>query len=220
MRFITKTLTLATKYKQWHDELQKDNHPLYTSSSHKHYYSIVANLLSVQGGICAYTEACLCSPEAVAIDKWVDGEFQRFEFFGQLDHFDPRLKEKNGWLWDNFFMIHTDINIKEKRANVVTHLKPDTPDFNISDYLDYNIDNHIFHPRIDLSNELQQSLLNDIDYLGLNHGTIVHMRKMSLMPLLTQIRYKSMTEEDAKKLLYQFFTAYEMALVKVLALDN
>lgn len=220
MKAIVKTLTLATKYKEWHDGLEKDNHPEYNSSSNKHYYSIVANLLHLQKGVCAYTEIFLCSQETVAADKWVDGSFSKFDTFGQLDHFDPRLKDNNAWLWDNFFVIHTDINIKEKRANIITHLKPDAPDFTLSDYLVYNLANHYFHPRIDLSDDMQQSLLNDIDYLGLNHGTVVDMRKMMLMPLLTKVRYNALSKEEAKEQLFQFFTAYEMAVEQVLALDN
>jgi len=56
MRKIEKDLTLATAYKKWLDGLNKsgEEHPEYTSNG-KFYQDIVANLLWVQKGLCAYT---------------------------------------------------------------------------------------------------------------------------------------------------------------------
>ena len=219
MRKIDKSLELATEYKIWLETLQKDGHPSYTSSLHQHYYSIVANLLHVQKGLCAYTEMALCSPEDVAEKKWENGTFKKFDFMGQLDHYNPTLKKKNGWLWENFFMIHTDINIKKKRSNVAQILKPDRVDFNVKNYLSYNEKQDYFFPKSDLPNNEQQTLLNDIDYLGLNHNSIVYHRKMTLKPIIEKIKYGALTPAEAEKELFQFFTAYEMALAKILEVE-
>ena len=117
MKKIDKNLSLATSYKKWLDTLNKSgkSHPTYNSSNNKFYYDVIANLLWVQQGLCAYTEMFLINKNAVAPEKWGDGSFKRFEFLGQLDHFNARLKNTKGWDWDNFFVIHSDVNVKRKR---------------------------------------------------------------------------------------------------------
>ena len=49
MQKIDKSLTLATEYKKWLDSINKKaKHPIYTSSNHRFYYDVIANLLWVQ----------------------------------------------------------------------------------------------------------------------------------------------------------------------------
>lgn len=217
MRRINKVLDLATKYKQWHDGLVLDDHPRYNSQM-KHYRSIVANLLHVQGGLCAYTEASLCKPTIVAPDKWAEGEYkEKLQAFGHLDHYNPNLKPKNGWLWSNFFVIHACINTKIKRSEVPKILKPDSDNFEVNDYLDYDFKESIFiiKPQIN-DKKIRENLLHDIKCLGLNHPSIEHQRREFLSPILADIRYSSITPEKARERIYQFFTAYEMSVIQVL----
>src|SRR6218665_3124816 len=128
MRKIDKKLELATSYKKWLEKLQKSgkNHPKYTSSNNKFYYDIIANLLWVQQGLCAYTEMYLLNKNSVAAKEWTEGTFKQFEFLGQLDHFNAEMKDKKGWEWDNFFVVHSDVNVKRKRDKKINGIiKPD-----------------------------------------------------------------------------------------------
>jgi hypothetical protein len=127
MRKIDKDLTLATAYKKWLQELNKDgkDHPEY-SSANKFYKDIVANLLWVQKGLCAYTEMFLVDHTDLDPSEWKKGRFKEFEFLGHLDHYDSTLKKKKGWEWTNFFVVHSDVNVKRKGQKPVQGvLKPD-----------------------------------------------------------------------------------------------
>jgi len=114
MRRIDKTRILSTKYKEWVDRLDRENldHP----KKETYKLDVVMNLFYCQGGVCAYTEMRLCPPNLLDEQKWVNGRYkgkkEEIDKFGSLDHFDPRLKEKKFWKWENLFMVHTDINFK------------------------------------------------------------------------------------------------------------
>ncbi len=221
MKRINKVLELATKYREWHDRLSFDNHPKYYPQ-HKHYRSIVANLLHVQGGLCAYTEVSLCKPALVAPDRWEGGEYKgKLETFGHLDHYNPNLKPRNGWLWSNFFVIHACINTKTKLRAVPRVLKPDNDNFEINDYLDYDFSESIFIIKPQINDEkLRADLLHDIKCLGLNHPSIEHQRREFLSPILADLRFSNMTPEQARERIYQFYTAYEMAVKQILTTDG
>lgn len=220
MKKIDKPLELATKYKGWHDALEKDKHPEYDSSKNSHYYSIVANLFWVQAGLCAFTEMLLMDIGIVHPDKWVDGKFSKFQFRGQLEHFDASLKKKNGWLWSNFLMADTDINTKVKGVKKINLLKPDKDDYDPYYYLSYDNNEAMFYPNLERTSDERQLILDDIDNLGINHPSIILYRKKRLNPLLKDIQYRNKTPEEVKQEVYEFFTAYEMAVVQVLALDS
>lgn len=215
MRPITKTLSLATKYNEWLKTLDPDDHPEYESST-GFYYDIVANLLYVQDGLCAYTETYLISKDRVAPDNWKEGRYGKLQTLGQLDHFDPRLKEKNGWLWDNFFMIHSDINTKVKREHIIHLLKPDSDGFDPYYYLGYNIDMGVFFPNNERTEEEKQLILMDLKHLGINHPSIRDMRKDKLARFLVRLEFGDITVEQGKEELLEFFTAYEMSAQYIL----
>lgn len=220
MKKIVKPLELATKFKTWHDALEYDNHPEYNSSKNEHYYSIVANLFWLQGGLCAFTEMLLVDVETVSPDKWKEGVFSKFQFRGQLEHFDASLKKKNGWLWNNFLMADTDINTKVKGVKRINLLKPDKEDYDPNYYLRYDINEAMFYPNLERTNEERQLLLDDIDNLGINHPSIVLYRKKRLNPLLKSIQYQEKTFENIRDEVCEYLTAFEMAAIQVLALDN
>lgn len=65
MRKIDKTKILATQYKSW--EEKQDFHPSFSNKKERDqfYIDIVANLIHLQKGVCAYSEIMLCKPERV-----------------------------------------------------------------------------------------------------------------------------------------------------------
>lgn len=218
MRKIDKSELLATKYKKWLDDLatKGKNHPKYNSSDFKYYYDIVANLVWLQAGLCAYSEKQLQDHRKCGPEHWIDGRFNKFPFGGQLDHYDSTLKTKKGWDWDNFFLADSDLNMKHKRENRPHGvLKPDMPDFDPNTYLEYKLPEHIFVPNRNLDFETQEKVLHDLTCLGLNFEPIIDTRKSYLAEYLTDIEYQAQTAEQVREKLYQFFTAFEMAVVQV-----
>ncbi len=219
MKAINKNLSLATAYKKWVDELDASNkpHPEYNSSGGKYYYDIIANLLWVQNGLCAYTEMYLADPEKFNPDKWKEGRFEPFKTLGQLDHYDSTLKKNKGWDWSNFFMIHSDVNMKQKRDRKVNYLlKPDKPGFLAAQHLQYDIDVHFFVPNIEGKNQEEIDFIRgEIDALGLNFEPIVDYRKKRLAPLFNRINFGRITTEEARNNLDCIPTAFEMGILQI-----
>jgi hypothetical protein len=216
MRKITKDLTLATAYKKWLEKLAKDgtDHPTYNSANHRFYYDVVANLLWVQQGLCAYTEMYLINPADVEPDKWVKGKFSKFEFLGQLDHYNATMKEAKGWDWDNFFMIHSDVNVKRKgQKKVNSILKPDDEKYDPFYFLQYDFKTHNFLPNQQRDFDLQQKILEDINTLGLNFKPIIDYRKETLKPLIDEVLLGKKNIAEAKTSLKKFYTAFEMSVI-------
>ncbi len=213
MRKIDKTEILAVKYKEWQDNFPiTESHPKYNSSAGQFYYDIIANLIWVQKGLCAYTEYMMQDFEKCNPANWEDNRFKQFSFAGELDHYDPTLKNNQAWLWDNFFLIDSDVNSKKvkgtKKPNSL--LKPDNPGFDPSYYLEYDVSIHEFIPsRIRTFNE-QSSILHDINTLGLNWQPTVERRAKYLNELINDVKYGAVTFEKSKSGLYQFFTAFEL----------
>jgi len=214
MRKINKTVNLATKYKKWQDTLvrEKKRHPKYTSST-GFYYDIVANLLWVQKGLCAYSERRLQSSASFAPKNWKNGRFKKFQFAGQLDHYNNTLKISYGWLWDNFFLIDSDINVKLKRSHKPSGiLKPDLKDYDPIKYLEYDFTNHFFIPHRKLDFKLQDCVRKDISYLGLNFQPIIDIRREYLAPVMEEVKYGKISYEDALSTkLNQFYTAFQLS---------
>jgi hypothetical protein len=213
MRRINKTVILAKQYKDWLDDLTKNNkqHPSYNSSNGRFYYDIVANLIWVQSGLCAYSERWMQDHTLFEPGNWMNGKFKKFEFSGQLDHFDCSQKDNLGWLWDNFFLIDSDINVKIKKTNQPSGiLKPDLTNFNAADYLEYDPSIHCFIPKRTLDFDVQEKVLRDISYLGLNFQPIIDIRRQYLAPLIEDVKYELKTYEEVKRSMHQFFTAFEL----------
>ena len=216
MRKIDKTRILSTVYKKWEEELEASQtpHPEYTSSKHKHYQDIVMNLFHCQGGLCAYTEKFLCTPDFYEDKHWKSGKYcsPKPETNGQLDHFDESLKFKTSnptgtksWLWDNFFMIDSDTNIKKRDKPVDDILKPDRAGYDPFELLEYNDKMHVYIANTDLSEATQERINNMIDILGINHSSIKTRRKHTIT------QYKKSKEFDMSFAILEFPTAIEMA---------
>ena len=214
MQKIEKNLTLAKAYKKWLTGLNKSgkDHPTYTSNN-KYYYDIVANLLWVQKGLCAYTEMYLLDSKKVAPVKWKAGKFQHFEFLGHLDHYDSSKKKKTGWEWSNFFVVHSDVNVKRKGQKKVNGiLKPDNPKYDPFYYLQYDFKTHNFLPNSGRDFELQKKILEDINTLGLNYQPIIDYRRDYLNPIVDDVLLGVLPLVKAKERLIKFYTAFEMSI--------
>ncbi|MFK7947018.1 MAG: hypothetical protein AB8G11_05465 [Saprospiraceae bacterium] len=187
MQKIDKTQILSTVYKQWEEDLEANNqpHPKYNSSNFRFYKDIVMNLFYCQKGLCAYTEKRLCNPEHSTVEHWKNGRYisDKPDIFGDLEHFDESLKAKKSdaqglkdWLWNNFFMVDSNINTKVKGSKSVDSiLKPDTESYNPYDLLDYNLQTHEFTCKMNgnLTDDEKQRIETMIEILGLNFGPIL-----------------------------------------------
>lgn len=181
MRKINKICNLSTEYKKWEKNLEE--HPECTSSSGKYYKDIVMQLFANQDGLCAYTEQRLCDPKFYNEKYWYkQGTYQnKAPFEGQLDHFDSSLKKEKGWSWDNFFMVHSDINTKIKGSRkVYTILKPDLPDYNPKKYLDYDKKSHRFIANLNLTAQDKTEVNLMLEVLGLNWHPVVRKRRKAI----------------------------------------
>lgn len=213
MQKINKSLELATEYKKWLDGInRKAVHPRYTSSNHRFYYDIVSNLLWVQKGLCAYTELFLCDVELFEKSKWQNGKFNKFDFKGQLDHYDATLKEKKGWDWSNFFMIDSDVNRKKNDKKMSGLLKPDHDDYDPFYFLQYDFKTHNFIPNAERTDAQQDRILKEINILGLNFQPIIDHRKNYITPLIDDVSLGIKSIESVRKGLFQFYTSFEMSL--------
>jgi hypothetical protein len=210
MRNIDKSTVFATKYQDW---LKKtgDIHLKYTPSN-VHYLDVVMNLFYCQHGLCAYTEMPLCDDDFYDKKHWQNGKYMnqnKFGKFGELDHFDPSLKKSQGWLWSNFFMISEKINRDKSDKAVFYFLKPDEPNYTPFDWFEYNekLNRFVPHSKFDLETEKNQQIQYMIDVLGLNHDTVVMLRRQFLTKIKKGIEF-GMYSWDAYKP-EKFFTAFE-----------
>lgn len=212
MRFVDKRINRATEYEAWLNSLGRKKHPKYSSSSFRYYYAIIFDLLLCQQGLCAYTEKFLTNIHEIDNEIWNGNQCKPFKFAGQLDHYDPKLKESEGWLWDNFFVADTDVNTKNKRQiSPLGILKPDVAGFSASNFLQYDLKQHIFIPKITLTAAERKNIRHDLYALGVNFEPIIQLRKKYLNPYLQKIKYSQLTVDQAKVELIQFFTAFDMA---------
>lgn len=220
MRKVDKSIILATAYKSWLDTLG-ETHPEYTSSNNKYYYDILANLVWIQGGLCAYTEVLLTDKNQVAPEGWNNGRFYKIEVKGALDHYFPNLKKNKGWDWKNFFLIDYDVNSKIKRDTLPNGiLKPDEPNYDPFYFLEYNYLKHIFIPNSERDIEFQIKIKHDIDILGLNYGPIVYDREKYLKTLFTEALTGLKEIEEIRTDLYKFYTAFEMSMKQLNLQDH
>jgi hypothetical protein len=188
MRKIDKSIILSTEYKKWEEELEKQgsNHHKYdgNASKFRFYQDVVMNLFHCQEGLCAYTEQFLCSDEFYQKDKWDEkGKYIRQSEkvnYGQLEHFDESKKEKQGWLWDNLFMIHSDTNLNKGTKSIDSILKPDRKGYSPERLLEYDADTGVFFPNSKLTKRRQERVREMLITLGINHKTLARMRKVSV----------------------------------------
>lgn len=187
MRKINKEISQISsiKYTNWVNNLEQNGlkHP----KSRTFYDDVIMDLYRIQEGVCAYTERFICPQELYKIANWTDGkyviqdeeEFKRTDHAGELEHFNPELKENKYWLWDNFFMIDSTINSKKSDRKVIPYLKPDLQDYSPEKYFDYDEKTHRFIPNTDITDA---NMINEIQYmiddvLFLNHGVIKNDRR-------------------------------------------
>ncbi|RLC53575.1 MAG: hypothetical protein DRH89_10485 [Candidatus Cloacimonadota bacterium] len=217
MKKIDKTKILSTAYKNWEANLEdtNQNHGKYDSSANEHYIDVVMNLLHIQNGLCAYTEMRLCNEDLITEGKWTEGKYANRtpQFKGQLDHFNPTLKENKAWLWSNFFLIDSDINTKVKGKKEVDNiLKPDTDDYNDETLLEYICDKNIFIANTELPIELQKRINDMIIKLGINFDPVVDNRRRYIADKIKQIEYEI---EDWNSIeIDEFPTAFRMCRIQ------
>lgn len=172
MQKIDKSNIRSTKYKVWVEGLNSD-HPPY-SSNQKYVQDIKMSLLACQNGLCAYTEELLCDSALSSDDNWEDGRYagdinNQNLVNGDLEHFDYTLKDTQGYLWDNLFMVNSNINSRVKRTNPVDDiLKPDREGYDPDVYLHFDDEDNIFIPNQNLTNEERASVKEMIVTLGIN----------------------------------------------------
>ena len=207
MRKLDKTCKLSTVYKNWEENLEKDNtkHPEYNSTKGEFYTDIFTNLLNIQNKL--------------SKEKWKNGKFHEkikkvksICSDGALDHFNPDLKENKAWLWDNFFFISTESNNHKGQKTVDNILKPDTNEYDEFELLEYVSKEHIFIANTDLDIEIQNRVNKMIDTLGIN--LVQYQRKQDLQPKVEDITIgKIKTWKNTN--IYQFPTAFKMIKKKL-----
>lgn len=214
MRKLNKTITKAKAYKKWHDEIvnNDEDFPVYNSSNGDYYGDIVAELLIIQNGLCAYTERLLYNVDEVNTLKWEDDKLQSSipKVDGDLEHFDPSLKKKQGWLWDNFFMVDGKVNKKVKGQKSVDYiLKPDEEDYDPFLLMEYDFELHQYKANAKELNQTDQKRVDDmIILLGINSSPTRDLRTKAINRIINRIdlgiwQWENNTEDE-------FPTAIEM----------
>jgi hypothetical protein len=189
MRKLSKTIVYATEYETWENSFGSKNQDKYSSSG-KFQKDIIAELLIIQNGLCAYTEYRLMSNEDVETLKisFASGKFMGAvkDYPIDLEHFDSTLKNKYGWKWSNFFAVNTTINQKVKRRQeseliksgkrVHYLMKPDLSTYDVLTLLDYDRDLDLFVPNSELKKDEFIKVKEMILCLGLNNAYIKDKR--------------------------------------------
>jgi hypothetical protein len=212
MRKIDKQCHLSTAYKLWESKLTGD-HPSYKHSTTKrlHYDSIVMQLLSNQDGLCAFTEERICpnNDNTYSDKNWKNGVYNnpKPDISGDLEHFNSDLKEKKGWLWDNFLVVSSFINRKKGTKEVDAILKPDNVNYHASKMLNYNPTTHFFTPHTELTDIEKERVQKMIDTLEINNGLIVDKRERFLNKIFL------LSERGVDLEIDQFPTAYKMTRI-------
>lgn len=215
MRKLDKSTILSQSYKTWLDSLEDDKHPKYNSSSNEYYFDIKMSLLHCQNGLCAYTEQQLCDTAFTTIDNWNEEKFnktlteeQKYSIQGDLEHFDESLKPKNGWSWDNFFVVDTHANCRIKGTKSIKKiLKPDSFTYDENKYLQFDFEAGVFSPNNDLSDKEKEDVKDMIKTLGIN--CIYAQRKKQLE------EWKDRLEVGLDVVPHQYVTAWKMTLDKL-----
>mgnify|MGYP000845477279 FL=1 len=220
MQKISKKISFAKSYERWESEFGSEKHDAYISS-HKYYEDVLAELLILQGGVCAYSELQLINQSNLneLKNNFNSGKLQsnalrKFRLPIDLEHFDSRLKTDFGWKWSNFFAVYNLINQKDKRneedkllkkgLHVDTILKSDLESYDPIELLDYDYDLNLFLPNKELSNEDFERVKVMITCLGLNNAFV----KMNRENYYNELNNRIALGENPQ--LYQFFTGWEI----------
>ena len=128
----------------------------------------------------------LCDPGLLNEDKWENGRYkykkhEKPQCLGDLEHFDPKLKKNRYWEWENLFVILERIN-RRKGAKEVDHiLKPDSPDYDPLELLEYNEKYHIFVPHTGIEDEaIRKRIQRMIEVLHINYDFVCRERRRFL----------------------------------------
>jgi len=193
MRKIDKSICLSTEYEKWLKALEAKgkNHPAY-SSDYKYYNDVKFALLQCQLGLCAYTEIELCEEDILTADNWTNGRYdfdkEATQASGHIEHFDPKLKSKKGWLLLNLFMVDNHINTPVKGTQEVDDImKPDLDDYDPKDRLEFDSELNKYIPSANKTPEEQERIKKMIKVLGLNYGHISRKRKSFIKTLKERI---------------------------------
>lgn len=193
MRKIDKTIRFSTVYKTWLENLEANNelHPSY-DTYRKYYNDVKFELLRCQLGLCAYTEIELCEEDILTADNWTNGKYdydaEATQASGHIEHFDPKLKPKKGWLWSNFFMVDNHINTPVKGSQEIDDImKPDADDYDPKDRLEFDSELNTYIPSSKKTPEEQERIKKMIKVLGLNFGHIKRKRKSFINQLKDRI---------------------------------
>jgi hypothetical protein len=228
MRKITKTCLFSLSYKAEHDrwEAAGANHPKYDKNSYQkpHYYTIKMELLRCQDGLCAYTEKRLCPAALYESSKWASGAYvydkntkipDISDAKGDLEHFDSSLKLTKGWLWDNFFVIDSYVNRRKQQGSVLPIFKPDNPDYDPHDWLEYDMEIHEFLPKRNLidSPEDYHAVETMLEVLGIN--LMKEERRIYLADKIDDIQMHFKTIAQIRAKLEQFPTAFEFCVAQL-----
>jgi hypothetical protein len=212
MQKIDKTNILSKEYKEWLESLEENNHPKYSSSSHKHYDDIKMSLLYCQNGLCAYTEQLLCDPKYISIENWDSEKYstklstdEKNSIQVDLEHFDESLKPNNGWLWNNFFVVATHNNCRIKGSKPIDNiLKPDREDYDPYKYLEFDFETGMFIANISLTDEEKKRVNYMIQTLGMN---CIHSQRKKYLKLLLDRKEIGLEVEP-----YEYITAWNMTI--------
>ena len=170
MKKIDKSKILSKEYEKCMNELEGRKY----SSSHKYIKDIKMNLLYCQNGLCAYTEELLCDLTLLEESCWQEGRYihsleDKNLINGDLEHFDCTLKDTQAYLWDNLFMVNSNINCRVKGTKQINPiLKPDAKDYNPFKYLEFGDKINKFLPNINLSAQEKLDVTEMIETLGIN----------------------------------------------------
>ncbi len=222
MRKITNKRCLLSKtYSEeltaWEDGTLKDkSFENYNSSNFRHYCSIKMELLRCQDGLCAYTEKNLCPPEYYDENNWQNGSYNEdckklTAAKGQLDHFDSSLKNYRPWDWENLLVADSDVNTKKLQKVVDYKFKPDNPNYDPLDWLDYDYKTHRFVPKNGLSESNYNEVINMIEALGIN--AVWNDRRRYLSDKLDDIQIGIKSVEEIN--IDEFPTAFQFCLKKL-----
>lgn len=211
MQKIDKNEILSKNYKEWVASLG-EVHPKYDSSFKKDYYTdIKMSLLFCQKGLCAYSEKSLCKDKYLDKNNW-DTKYKieltkedKSAIRGDLEHFDESLKPTKAFLWNNLFVVDTHINCRIKGTKAIKNiLKPDNPNYDPADYLDFDLETGMFSPLVSLSKEDIEDVKYMISILGLNCYQDDRKEYLEL--------FKELKEFNSKTEPRQYLTAWNMTL--------
>ena len=212
MRKLAKAIEWAIEYQDWYGNKPQR---VYNSSANKYYYDVLYELLLIQGGICAYTEYRLISKDHLETLKagFENGKYASGfhpDVPADIEHFDKKLKQGNGWDWSNLFAVEKFTNMKKNHLEDVHGideiLKPDHPEFAPFRLLRYNKSEHCFEANKEkISEEEAIRVSKMLIVLGVNNDFIKMKRREFLEEMLDYLEFR-----PEKIDIHQFPTAYAM----------